>query len=251
MPVNDPSGSLKVTVSDYVPSVQQLIKIVVQNPDAARWGFQITIREQSDETLSSGTFAVPSPWRPPSKWCATTDRSMDPPAPCGDNINRQFAEHLNAPNRRWRLGVEFDVLWTPPEQEVGRLEVYVAAVAANGDGTPQGDHVYTFTQTLANVGDCDLAGTPVFQKVVNGASFAPGFSSGSMVSIFGSGFQTSGRQRTAGLGDYVNGAFPTELGCVGVEVTGPGIAQPVQIPIAYASFGQINAQIAGISRYRS
>ncbi len=45
-----------------------------------------------------------------------------------------------------------------------------------------------------------------------------------MVSIFGSGFQTSGRQRTAGLGDYVNGAFPTELGCVGVEVTGPGIA---------------------------
>ena len=68
---------------------------------------------------------------------------------------------------------------------------------------------------LSNVGACTLVGTPVFQNVVNGASFQPGFSSGSMVSIFGSGFQTSGRQRTAGLGDYVNGAFPTELGCVG------------------------------------
>src|ERR1700722_12105394 len=58
--VNDPSGSLKVTVSDYVPTIQQLIKIVVKNPNASRWGFQITIREQSNETLSSGTFAVPS-----------------------------------------------------------------------------------------------------------------------------------------------------------------------------------------------
>ena len=68
-----------------------------------------------------------------------------------------------------------------------------------------------------------------------------------MVSIFGSGFQTSGRQRTAGLGDYVDGAYPTELGCVGVEVTGPGITQPIQIPIAYASFGQINAQMPEFS----
>jgi uncharacterized protein (TIGR03437 family) len=68
-----------------------------------------------------------------------------------------------------------------------------------------------------------------------------------MVSIFGSGFQTSGRERIAGLGDYVNGAFPTELGCVSVEVTGPGVPQPVPIPIAYVSFGQINAQMPEFS----
>jgi len=245
--MNDPSGFLHVTVSDYVPRVQQVIKIVVQNPSASKWGFQIAIREQTDETLSSGTLAIPSTMTATEQVACDDGSQYGSPGPCAASVARQFAEHLNAPKGATGAAYEFDVLWTPPEQEVGRLEVYVAAVAANGDGTPQGDHVYTFTQTLANVGACTLVGTPVFQTVLNGASFAPGFSSGSMVSIFGSGFQTSGRQRTAGLGDYVNGAYPTELGCVGVEVTGPGIAQPVQIPIAYASFGQINAQMPEFS----
>jgi uncharacterized protein (TIGR03437 family) len=68
-----------------------------------------------------------------------------------------------------------------------------------------------------------------------------------MVSIFGTGFQTSGHERTAGEGDYVNGAYPTELGCVSVEVTGPGFPQPVQLPIAFVSFGQINAQMPAFS----
>ncbi len=239
---SDKTGSLKVTVSDYVPSVQQLIHIVVQNPNASRWGFQITIREQSDETLSSGTFAVPNATAPVQVVCDDGSQ-FGSAAPCAGNIARQFAEHLNAPRGPTDTAYEFDVLWTPPSQEIGRLQVYVAAVAADGDGTPQGDRVYTFTQPLANAGACSLGGQPVFQSVLNGASFEPNFSSGAMVSIFGSGFQTSGRQRIAGLGDYVNGAFPTELGCVGVEVTGPGIPQPVQIPIAYASFGQINAQM--------
>jgi uncharacterized protein (TIGR03437 family) len=138
---------------------------------------------------------------------------------------------------------EFDVIWMPPTQEIGRLEVYVAAVASNDDGTPQGDRVYTYTQTLNNVGGCDFITAPVLQSIDNGASFQPQFSSNGMVSIFGSGFQTSGRLRTAGLGDYINGAFPTELGCVGVQVTGPGLAQPVSLPIAFVDSNQINAQM--------
>jgi uncharacterized protein (TIGR03437 family) len=242
-PLNDPSGSLKVTVSDYVPSVQQLIHIVVQNASASQWGFQITIREQSDETLSAGTFSIPTSMTTTEQVVCEDGTQYGSPGPCGTTIKGQFAEHLNAPRGASAAAYEFDVAWMPPEQEVGRLQVYVAAVAANADGTPQGDFVYTFTQTLSNVGACSLVGTPVFHNISNGASFTPGFSSGSMVSIFGAEFQTSGRQRTAGPGDYVNGAYPTELGCVGVEVTGPGITQPVQIPIAFASPGQINAQM--------
>ena len=85
------------------------------------------------------------------------------PAPCASNIARQFAEHLNAPRGATGTAYEFDVLWTPPSQEIGRLQVYVSAVAADGDGTRQGDRVYTDTQTLANAGTCTLAGQPVFQ----------------------------------------------------------------------------------------
>ncbi len=239
---SDPTGSLQVTVSNYVPSVQQLIRIVVQNPHASNWGFQITIREQSDETLSSGTFSIPSTTQVEQVVCDDGSQ-YGSPAPCGSNIPRQFAEHLNAPSGALGAPYEFDVLWMPPSQEIGRLQVYVAAVAANDDGTPSGDRVYTSSQPISNAGACALVGTPVFQSIVNGASFQPGFSSGSMVSIYGTDFQTSGRQRSAGLGDFVNGAFPTELGCLSVEVTGPGVAQPVQLPISYVSFGQINAQM--------
>jgi len=248
--LNDPSGSLKVTFSDnsggYVPSVQQTIHIVVQHPSASMWGFQITIREQSDETLSAGTFAVPNSTAPVQVVCDDGSQ-FGSPSPCNSNIARQFAEHQKAPRGMAGAPYGFDVLWTPPEQEIGRLHVYVAAVAANGDGTPAGDYVYTFTQTLPNVGHCALPGMPSFNSIVNGASFQPGFSSGSMVSIFGTGFQNSGRNRIAGLGDYVNGDYPTELGCVAVEITGPGFAQPVQLPIAFASFGQINAQMPEFS----
>jgi uncharacterized protein (TIGR03437 family) len=244
---SDPTGSLKVTASDYVPSVQQLIHIVVQNPNASRWGFQLTIREQNNETLSAGTFTIPATSTSFEQVACDDGTQYGSPGPCAGNIARQFAEHLNAPRGATGTAFEFDVLWTPPEQEVGRVQLYVAAVAANGDGTPQGDRVYTYTQVLANAGTCALVEQPVFQDVLNGASFQPGFSSGSMVSIFGTAFQTSGHQRTAGPGDYVNGGYPTQLGCVGVQVMGPGLAQPVQLPIAYVSFGQINAQMPEFS----
>lgn len=240
------SGSLTVMVGDgsggYVPSVGQLIRIFVQNPNASTWGFQITIRSENDESVSAGTFSIPSASLPEQVVC-DDGTQYGAPTPCGPNILRQFAEHHNAPHGDTGATYEFDVEWLPPGQENGRLQVYVAAVAANGDGTPLGDYVYTTVQTLSNQGTCDLPGTPVFQSLVNGASFQPGFSSGSMVTIFGRVFQTSGYTRIAGPGDYVNGAYPTELGCVGVQVTGPGIAQPVWLPLAYVTDGQINAQM--------
>jgi uncharacterized protein (TIGR03437 family) len=244
---SDTTGALQVMVSDYVPNVQQYIRIIVQNPNASRWGFQITIREQSNETLSSGTFTIPQTVVAHEQVACDDGTEYGSAAPCAGNIARQFAEHLNAPRGPTGTAYEFDVNWMPPSQEIGRLEVYVAAVAANGDGTPLGDRVYTYTQTLANAGTCALVGQPVFQTVLNGASFQPGFSSAGMVSIFGTGFQTSGHTRTAGLGDYVNGGFPTELGCAAVEVTGPGLPEPVQLPIAFVSFGQINAQMPQFS----
>ena len=238
---SDKTGSLQVTVSDYIPTEPQTIRIIVQHPQASRWGFQITIREQSDETLSSGVFSV---LNPADTQVACDDGSQfGSQAPCNGTIARQFAEHLNAPTGAAGTAFEFDVSWMPPSQEIGRLNVYVAAVAANDDNEPTGDRVYTVVKTLNNAGGCDFTKAPILQSIVNGASFQPGISSNGMVSIFGTGFQTSGRARGAGLGDFVNGAFPTELGCVGVQVTGPGLAQPVNLPIAFVDQTQINAQL--------
>jgi uncharacterized protein (TIGR03437 family) len=232
---SDGLGSLSVTVSDYTPNTQQIIKVVVQHPLAARSGFQITIRQVSDETKEAGTFSAAD-----SVQVRCDDGTQfGSAAPC--NGLREFGEHLNAP-LMINGSFEYDVPWMPPGNEVGELHVYVSAVAANGDGTAGGDQVYTAVKTIAAVGGCALNKKPTLQTALNGASFQAPFSSNAMISIFGLGFEVSGRTRTAGLGDLVNNAFPTALGCAAVQVSGPGIAQPVLLPIAYVQPDQINAQ---------
>src|ERR1700687_2996901 len=53
----DLTGSLTVTVGDYTPGLQQLIHVRVQHPRASRFGFQMTIRAATDETLEAGTMS--------------------------------------------------------------------------------------------------------------------------------------------------------------------------------------------------
>ena len=239
--VNSSSGSLTVDVSDYNPGLQQMIHIVVHDAQAVSWGFQVTIREVSDETLSAGTFSTAA-----NVQVACDDGSQfGSTPPC--TTRKQFAEHSGPQRTSSGAGAEFFVPWMPPDQEVGRLNVYVAAVAGNGDGTAAGDRVYTVTKAIANIGACSLTGRPALRTAVNGASFQSPLSSNAMISIFGTGFQTSVRNRTAGLGDFMNGGFPTQLGCVSVQATGPGISEPVLLPIAYVQSDLINAQLPKFS----
>lgn len=240
---SDSSGSLNVTVSNYVPNIQQTIKIFIQHPEAVTWGFQMTIREVSDETQSAGTFS-PSATPAPVQVRCDDGSQYGSAAPC--NNLRSFAEHNVAPRGAAGTAFEFDVLWTPPPNEVGKLHVYVAAVAGDGSGGPQGDWVYTSMQTIANAGKCTDITNPILRTTENGGSFQPPLSSNAMVSILGTGFVVGGPGRIAGLGDFVNGAFPTELSCVSVQVTGPGVS-PTLIPISYVSATQINAQLPTFS----
>lgn len=243
-PVNPSSGSLSVQITNnsYIPSQQQTIRIIITDPQAVSWGFQMTIREVSNESLSSGNFSS----NPPNVQVVCDDGSQYGSAPpC--STARQFAEQKGPVRTAPGTPFEFDVPWTAPEQEVGTLHVYVAAVAGNGDGTAAGDHVYTSTTTIANAGGCTFSKQPTVLTAVNAASFQAPLSSNAMITIYGDGFQSSGYTRTAGLGDFVDGGFPTELSCVAVQVTGPGITSPVLLPITYVSETQINAQLPQFS----
>jgi uncharacterized protein (TIGR03437 family) len=242
-PVNPAGGSLTVNVGDYKPNIQQVIEIVLSDPKAASWGFQITIREVSDETLSAGTFSNETSGPPVQVVC--DDGSQYGSAPPCTPPARQFAEQNGAQRTSAGAGIKFDVPWMPPSQEVGKLDVYVAAVAGDGDGSASGDHVYTFSKTIANAAACSLRTRPTLTSVVNAASFQQVFSSNSLISIFGLNFGT--HPRTAGLGDFENGGFPTELACVSVKVTGPGLPDPEPLPILYVEEGQINAQMPEFS----
>jgi uncharacterized protein (TIGR03437 family) len=238
---NDPAGSLQVLVNDYSPLYQQSIRIIVQHSMSVRWGFQITIRGQSNPTASAGTLSLS---QVPGRVQIVCDdgSQFGSSSGCDPNSTRQFAEHMDAPRSGAGGPYEFDLNWTPPSQEIGRIDVYVAAVAADGDNSPKGDYVYTFSKTLQNVGKCDFTKVPTLNTALNGASFLQPFSSNEMVSLLGHDFQLSGYPRTAGSGDFVGNAFPTELGCVSVQVQGPGLAKPVLAPITYIDSSQINIQ---------
>ncbi|HLH00531.1 MAG TPA: choice-of-anchor V domain-containing protein [Bryobacteraceae bacterium] len=246
---SDQRGSLKVEVSDYAANVAQTIRIFVQHPEAASWGFQMTIREVSDETQSAGFFTPSGPTDPVQVQVRCDDGSALGSLPSGTQCTtaRQYAEHKVAPRGMGGTVFEFDVNWTPPANEVGKLHVYVSAVAADGNGAPQGDRVYTTVLTLANAGRCSNITNPIVRTTVNGASFQSPLSSNAMISILGTGFLVGGLQRVAGLGDFVNGTYPTELACVSVQVTGPGITDPVLIPVTYVRTDQINAQLPRFS----
>jgi uncharacterized protein (TIGR03437 family) len=237
---SDLAGSLSVTVGDYTPGLQQLIHVKVQHPRASRYGFQMTIRAVTDETLEAGTMSPVLTSDPVQVRCDDGSR-FGAVAPC--NGKREFAEHMNAPGSDASGGFDFVVAWTPPGNELGDVRVYVAAVAADGDGTAAGDRVYTVVKTISAVGGCTLPKRPTLQTVTNGASFQQQLSSNAMISIFGLGFQVPGRTRGVGLGDITNNAFPTVLACVSVLVTGAGLPQQgMLLPLAYVQMDQINAQ---------
>jgi uncharacterized protein (TIGR03437 family) len=243
--INDPSGSLQVMVSNYSPLNQQLIRIIVKNSNADRWGFQMTIRAQNSPAASAGTLSL-APTPGPVQIVCDNGTQYGGTTGCSNPL-RYYAEHQVAPRGAEGAAYEFDVNWTPPEQEAGRVEVYVAAVAANGDDLPTGDYVYTSSTVLQNIGVCNDTVIPTLNSAVNGATFLPPFSSLSMVSLLGRNFYVQGYTRTAGPGDYVNNAFPTKLGCISVQADGPGLANPVLLPLVYVDPTQINAQMPEFS----
>lgn len=112
------------------------------------------------------------------------------------------------------------------------------------------DHTYT-TDFIVPAAPCNLPGPVSIASgsgsVEDAASFRGTISSNGLISIFGNNFMVpstaapSPAGYSATMNDLVNGNWPTDLGCVGVQVTAPdGIA--TRVPVFFVSPGQINAQ---------
>jgi uncharacterized protein (TIGR03437 family) len=214
-----------IDAATYIPGTKQTITVTVKHPEATRWGFQLTARMTSDQTKEAGVIGTSDTVR---VRCETGE------APCNGGL--EFAEHLNAPVTAAGEGFTFKFDWTPPSADVGNVIFYAAANAANGNGNPTGDRIYTTLKTITPNRPCTLSQTPSIAGVSNGASFQPGIGPGAMISIFGSGFQPAGASLQAGGADLVDNGFPRQFSCVAVEIGGK------RVPIAFASNAQINAQ---------
>jgi uncharacterized protein (TIGR03437 family) len=90
--------------------------------------------------------------------------------------------------------------------------------------------------------DCTLPANATVSGVINAASSQAAISPNAMISIFGAGFAPPGSSNSAVAGDFVDGKFPTELRCVGVEIGGQ------RAPVTFVGSNQINVQVPAFSQ---
>ncbi len=233
---SDARGSVTLTnVQPYVPGTPQTLRVTVMHPDAQRWGFQLTARfVTGGGTLKAGTL---TPLTAETKVVCDDGSFIGTPGPCAAN-QHEWIEHANAPRTAQGQGHTFEFQWTPPSDENGDIMFYFAGNAANGDGTFNGDRIYTSTMRipLSTTAACPLTQRPQIRNAVNAGAHAGPFSANSMVEIYGSNFQAGSRTRQVGAGDINNNVFPSSLSCIAVEIDG------MRAPVTYVQQDQINVQ---------
>jgi uncharacterized protein (TIGR03437 family) len=213
----------------YVPGVKQHIVVTITDPVQQRWGFQATVRPSSNPRSSqAGNFDSTDS---NTQVVCQDDSQKTAGQPCAMSPNFQFIEHTTEGTR---LGtpspVSFGFDWTPDTSTTGNLLFYVAANAANGDGTQYGDHVYYKTATLTQA-----ASSPTINPggVVNGASFGPTIAPGAWVAIMGNGLANN--ERAWNASDFSNGNAPTQLDGTSVMIDGKpafvGYISPTQVNV--------------------
>jgi uncharacterized protein (TIGR03437 family) len=240
--VNFPNGM------NYTPGVKQHLTVTVADPATTQraWGFQLTARNASSSSTQAGTFNSDDPLT--TLMCATInlfqeqeiDYSAAKPQQCPGTYPLQYIEHSltgyqNSLGHTGSYTYQFD--WTPPATSVGNIIIYVAANAANGDLTTNGDHIYATTYTLTPATSSGGGDTPAVTKVVSASGFG-GFSAiapGQWIEISGSNLATNTRTWT---GDDFSGVnAPTSLDTTKVTVGGQSAF------VYYISPTQVNALV--------
>ena len=140
----------------------------------------------------------------------------------------------------------FEVEWVAPQgTDDSDVIFYAAGNAANnnaGSGTGnQGDRIYTTQTRIQADVTCSATERPVITELLNGASFKPGASAASILTIKGRNFAAANTSRVASPGYVRDNNFPKELGCVAVDIGGQ------RAPVLYVGSDQINVQVPALT----
>lgn len=246
------SGSVKVTFpkgQTYTPGVQQHLVVTVADPQQQRWGFELTARHASDSTAQAGTF-TPGSDGVTQLTCTQATFQTYSVGSCDSTMPLLYIEQTSAGTRFGQTGsATFSFDWTPPSTNVGNIVIYVAGNAANGDGSPGGDYIYTQKYTLTPQTQTNKPQIAVSNGVFNGAGYQTAICAGVWVTIKGTNLANSTRMWRSS--DFVNGKLPTALDGVSVEINGkPAYLEyisPTQINVQAPSdtaLGPVNVQVA-------
>jgi len=125
----------------------------------------------------------------------------------------QFIEHTAAGTRTGTTGsATFEFDWTPPATNIGIVTFYVAANAANGTGSTDGDRIYT---TSASLQPASGGSAPTISAVERDGAFVGGISPNTWVAVKGSNLAATTRVWAGS--DFAGNNLPTEID--GVRVT--------------------------------
>ena len=230
-PLNGGGGNVVLTSStgnSYAPGQKQTFTITINDSKAKTYGFQLTARLDSNSVMGqAGDFTSDS------HQIVLCDFG-DPKAngkPCPANESVQFIEHSNPFTTN-----TMNVTWTPPATDVGTVTLYLAANAANGDLTPDHDHIYT-TQLRLCPNSCGDLPAPVVSAVQSAGGFnaKAGVAPGTWLEIFGANLAAS--TYTWQGSDFTNNIAPTSINGVSVTIGGKNAY------VDYVSQGQVNVQV--------
>ena len=243
-------GSVKVDFAaglSYAPGVRQHLVVTVTDAVQKRWGFQLTAREAANTGAQAGSF-TPGADGFTQIVCTQTNFQTESFGKCDASMPLQYIEHtLQGTRLGTRSTVTFEFDWTPPDRDAGAVAIFVAANAANGDGSEGGDHIYTQRYTLTAAGKPQPSISSA--GVDCGSSLQAAIAAGSWVTIKGANL--AGSTRTWRADEIVNGVLPLQLDGVSVAIDGKPAAvsyiSPEQVNVvapADAALGPVSVQVA-------
>lgn len=147
------SGPGSVTIEgvpeQYEPGQEYTLTVKVSHPNRRRWGFQITALDGSNEPAGELTPAN----RALTKVATGT----------GSLQGRRYVEHTTAGTFQGQSqGAQWEVRWTAPPTDVGRVTFYAAGNAANGNNNSNGDNIYTTAVSSGTASPAIIQ--PVYKK---------------------------------------------------------------------------------------
>jgi uncharacterized protein (TIGR03437 family) len=221
--VNTGGGNVVVNfpASGYTAGQTHHMSITITDATALRWGFELSARSVASAGAKDlGALA-----------------SSDGNTQVINSLTQAWITHTLAGTRPGTSGpTTFQFDWTAPPTGSGDVTFYVAANAANNNGTAdQGDKIYTSSKQISEAVTAPAPAIRAADPVLQTFSGRGDVSSGTWIEVYGANFSATTR---SWAGSDFNGANgPTALDGWGVKVNGkPAV-------IYYISPTQINANV--------
>jgi hypothetical protein len=167
--LNSGTGTLSILFPDpngYVGGQQYPIQIMLQDPTARRWGFELSNRKEASSNFA-GNFSVPN---------GSTSVQFETQGAL------QYMTHtLSGTYAMQTTSASWTINWTAPPAGTGTVRFYAAGNAANDDGTDAGDKIYAINTAVSE----QTASTPPTPPAITtGSSVLSQF-------VFGGGWYTA------------------------------------------------------------